>query len=700
MKIRLAILSHWFLLWIAVLLPAFVFISSAEEKLSTNSTNVEQKQEQTFKIQVAVEEVRVDAVVLDRKGRQIPGLTAKDFEIFQDGAKQEVLSSIYVADQTQPLVQPLIPRSGKTNKKSVPLSPIPTQAPTRDEVRRTIVFIIDDIAMNFEMLGNARMSLINFVKKQMQPGDMIAVLRTGFGNSALQMFLSDQRELLARIGVLGRWSSNGGRDLPEDNLFPIFDGQVSTLNYCVRALDKMPGRKAIVLMTPLIVLPDFTLNGNPNYREMYLPKMIRISDAALRAGVVIHFMDIRMLEYNPTARSANTFGPIAPIPADLKLTEAMQLQNPLPKRTGGLLVENHNFFLSGIGEVNDALKGYYLISYVPPANTFTDKKKVRYRRIKIRVKRSGANVYTRDGFFSAQPNANEPVEEFTPLQDALFDPFHHHDLNINLSSGYVNNAKEGYLVRSWIHLDAKNLEIVKKEAGSIISLATISLLYDAEGIVKDSSLMKYDFGVKEENIQWIREHGLRFSLLTPVKTPGDYFVRVGVRDQASGKAGSAYEFVQIPDLSKGRLAISNMFVVTNKEDASWILSGVNSDDFKRWLTPNISRDETRNPALRSYKPGENFEYMAVLYNAHKKSNMPDLESQFVLYRNGTECLKGEPQKVQLEGVTDLSRITIRKKMLLGNSMGKGDYVLQLLVKDKQKKQKPVDQTLSFQIDDK
>lgn len=699
MKIRAVILSH--LLWIAVLLPAFTLVSSAEEKRSPYSTNAEQKQEQTFKIHVAVEEVRVDAVVLDRKGRQIPDLTAKDFIIFQDGAKQEVLSSIYVADQTQPLVQPLIPSSGEPSKKSVPFSPIPTQAPARDEVRRTIVFIIDDIAMNYEMINNARTSLINFVKKQMQPGDMIAVVRTGFGNSALQMFLSDRRELLARIGVLARWSSNGGRDLAQDNLFPIFDGQVSALNYCVRALDKMPGRKAIVFMTPQIVLPNLAVYGNPNYQELYLPKMIRISDAALHAGVVIHFMDIRMLEYEPPLRAMKTLSGSAfqdfPNPGD-----KIHIQNPLPKRTGGLLVENHNFYMSGIGEVNDALKGYYLISYIPPANTFTDKKKEKekYRRIEIRVKRSGANVHTRNGFFSAQTNANEPVKESNPLQDALFDPFHHNDLNINLSSGYVNNVKSGYLVRSWIHLDAKNLEIVKKEAGSIISIETISLLYDAEGIVKDSSLMKYDFGVKEENIQWIREHGLRFSLLTPVKTPGDYFVRVGVKDQASGKVGSAYEFVQIPDLSKGRLAISNMFVVTNKEDASWVLSGVNSDDFKRWLTPNIVRDETRNPALRSYKPGENFEYMAVLYNANMKSALPDLESQFVLYRNGTECLKGEPQKVQLEGVTDLSRIPIVKKMLLGKSAEKGDYVLQLLIKDNQNKQKPVAQTLSFQIEDK
>jgi hypothetical protein len=93
--------------------------------------------------------------------------------------------------------------------------------------------------------------------------------------------------------------------------------------------------------------------------------------------------------------------------------------------------------------------------------------------------------------------------------------------------------------------------------------------------------------------------------------------------------------------------------------------------------------------------------MAVLYNANKKSSMPDLESQFILYRNGTERLRGEPQKIELDGIVDLSRIPIRKKMLLGNSLEQGDYILQLLVTDKNhKKQKPVAQTLSFQIEPK
>jgi hypothetical protein len=52
--------------------------------------------EQDFSIKVGVEEVRIDATALDRKGRQVPDLTAGDFEIYQDGKLQKITACIYM----------------------------------------------------------------------------------------------------------------------------------------------------------------------------------------------------------------------------------------------------------------------------------------------------------------------------------------------------------------------------------------------------------------------------------------------------------------------------------------------------------------------------------------------------------------------------------------------------------------------------
>jgi hypothetical protein len=42
-----------------------------------------------------VEEVRIDATVLDKKGRQVTDLTDADFEVYQDGKRQEIVSCTY-----------------------------------------------------------------------------------------------------------------------------------------------------------------------------------------------------------------------------------------------------------------------------------------------------------------------------------------------------------------------------------------------------------------------------------------------------------------------------------------------------------------------------------------------------------------------------------------------------------------------------
>jgi hypothetical protein len=63
--------------------------SNGKEKpipLQNNSEQVS-RTGKDFRIRVTVKEVRLDAVVLDQKGHQVPDLTADDFEVYQDSLK-------------------------------------------------------------------------------------------------------------------------------------------------------------------------------------------------------------------------------------------------------------------------------------------------------------------------------------------------------------------------------------------------------------------------------------------------------------------------------------------------------------------------------------------------------------------------------------------------------------------------------------
>jgi len=679
------------LCWIGLLL---VVIPLSYGQESPGHPQKEEKQpskaDQNYTIRIGVEEVRLDAVVLDGKGRQITDLTAGDFEIYQDDLPQQVLSSTYISEQAEPPAKPRLP--GKRSEIS-PL--IPARSLEREQIRRTIAFVVDDLPMSFEQVYYARMALTRFVERQMQQGDLVAILRTSRGNSALQMFLSDKKELLARIDTV-RWESNVGREFAEDNLYPLFEAQIPAASYCIRALKNMPGRKALIMLTPTTELPGLyagAVGSGVDYEAMYN----QVADAALRAGVVIHLLDIRGLEApwpGPSFGGSPTF-------AQLDARKLLKL-NPVPHKTGGMLVREFNFFVNGIGnEVNNAMKGYYILSYVPPPNTFKANRKDIYHRIKIKVKRHGATVYTRDGFYGRPEAEEEPSSVPNPLREAIFSPFQYTDLKVSLFSGYLDDSKSGYVLRSWLHLDAQNVTLVeKKDEGHIISLETVCVTSDINGYIRDSSIVKYEFRVRDENLSWVKEHGIRFSLFLPVKKPGPYYVRVAVKDQVSGKVGSAYQFVDIPDLKKGRLTLSNIFVVNDANDAAWIQSGATKENSPNYFNPVLSRDESRSPALRSYLPGDHFEYMSVIYNAkHEKEAAPELESQFVLFKDGTELTKSELQPLDMGSAENPNRIPVRRRLLLGNSLESGDYVLQLLVRDNQRNKKSglASQSLSFEI---
>jgi VWFA-related protein len=761
------------LAWMGTLLMGLLTVSPGQERRLGTPFNQDpaDKTEKDYTIRIAVEEVRLDVVVQDKKGRQIKNLTAKDFEIYQDDAPMQVSACTYVTDQVNASQQPSIPSKAS---KTAPL--ITTLPLSREKVRRVIAFVIDDLSMSFESMQYARTALKKFVENQMESGDLIAILRTSRGNSALQMFFSDKKQILALIETV-RWGKNVGWDLDPENRYSLFDGQLSTLRYCIRALKDMPGRKALILMTSQSTLQTNWSDGvqNPNtvsYDQMYFNSYNRMADDALRSGVVIHTMDMNGLEapfpdppsdaiLNPpldattgtnqmggqggqggrgmpggqmggrgagpgqmggngqTGGSSQTggWGPLGGGGRDSNWNQMggrstfsslsqrnIERRNPLSSKTGGLFLTDRNF--AGIDEVNDALKGYYLISYIPPSTTFKANRQNIYHRTNVKVKISGAQVHTRDGFYGmTTPEANT-AEETNPLRDALFSPFRFSDLKINLASGYVEDTKTGYLVRSWLHLNLNELNMIKsqkagEESGYTVKLNIYLVTNDVTGAIRDASVMPYEFRILEKNLPYIMESGMRFSLTLPVKKAGSYYIRIAVKDDISGKIGSAYQFVEIPNLEKGNLALSNLFLINRNEDAAWILSGSTQKDTQNWLVPNTKGDRVKSPALRTFHPGEGFEYMSIVYNAKRETGkMPDLESQFILYKDGQEILKGTAQPVDLKGISNINEIPIRGKLALDPALQPGDYVLQLLVRDKlaSGKKSLVSQALDFNIE--
>jgi VWFA-related protein len=156
-------------------------------------------------VSVSTNLVQVDATVLDKDGNIVTGLTADDFEIYENNKKQPITNFSSVELQRDKLSVTTI--TPKSNKKAPTVPPMPTTL-RRDQVRRTVALVVDDLGLSFGSVDSVRSALKKFVDEQMQPGDVVAIIRTGSGVGVLQQFTSDKRVLYAAIKRV-RWSNNG-----------------------------------------------------------------------------------------------------------------------------------------------------------------------------------------------------------------------------------------------------------------------------------------------------------------------------------------------------------------------------------------------------------------------------------------------------------------------------------------------------------
>jgi VWFA-related protein len=141
-------------------------------------------------ISINVNLVQIDAVAIDSNGNPVTDLKASDFEIRQDRKFQTITSFSFVPIRS-------LRRAATVQGPSV----IPAVLKAED-VRRTIVFVVDDLALPFADLVRVRESLGKWVDQQMVTGDLVAVIRTSGGMGAFQRFSSDPRQVHAAIARL------------------------------------------------------------------------------------------------------------------------------------------------------------------------------------------------------------------------------------------------------------------------------------------------------------------------------------------------------------------------------------------------------------------------------------------------------------------------------------------------------------------
>jgi VWFA-related protein len=694
-------------------------------------------------VRITTNLVQVDAVVVDKQGRQVTNLSADDFEIFEDNRAQKVTNFSYILNQTSP---PAAETAGKpADTKNAP--PAPPRRLRPEQVRRTMALVVDDLGLSFESTSYVRDALRKFVNEQMQPNDLVAIIRTSAGMGALQQFTSDKRQLHAAIDRV-KWNLSGrggvsvfapleGKDLAsggdpdaerrardrenvtaelEDFREEIFAvGTLGALNFVVRGMRELPGRKSVLLMSDGFAL--YTPDRGRGRSDRVLQALRQLTDLANRASVVVYSIDARGLvgtgfsaaddmtgftqqQFEDAARERSNF-----------IFDTQSGLAYLSQQTGGFLIKNNNDLSGGIRRVVEDQKGYYLIGYRPDTATFDR----RYHRISVKVKRPDLKVRTRTGFFGIRDEETSPVRRTRRQQllAALTSPFAAADVRLRLTTFFGNTAEDGSFMRSMLHLDGNDVKFSKQPDGQYkAALDVVAITFGDNGSVIETLDRVNTLTLPEDVYRRLLKNGLTYTLNVPIKKAGAYQLRMAVRDTATERTGSASQFIEVPDLKKNRLAVSGLIVsgatveTTNPASTAAATASpapaAGSDGRPAQVTAADETDALAGPAVRRFRQNAPLALGYAIYNARidKATGRPQLLTQTRIYHDGQVIFTGREQAVETQTPgLDLKRIGVLAQFRLGANLPPGEYVLQVVVTDtlRDDKHRTATQWIDFEI---
>lgn len=676
-------------------------------------------------VRITTNLVQVDAVVTDKNGKLITDLRPDEVQIFEDGHQQKITNFSFVtteASTTAPLP------SAPPDKNAPPLPPTKLHP---EDVRRTIALVVDDLGLSFESTYYVRNALKKFVDQQMQPGDLVAIIRTSGGIGALQQFTANKRQLYAAIERI-KWYPNGRSSLgafaPIEAKSPIDDrlkagddkqaanddlnqfredvfavGTLGAVGYVVKGMRELPGRKSILLMSDgfkIFSAGDAELN----YRTLL--SLRRLIDQANRATVVIYTMN---------ASGLQVLGLTAADSTGARSSEAaFELQDgldQLARATGGIAIRNTNDLSGGIRRVIEDQKSYYLIGYRPDESTFDAKSGRRtFHKLSLKITRPGKySVRMRNGFYGISEEQEKTLAS-TPRQQilaALTSPFGAAGVHVRLTTLFANDAKIGSYMRSLLYVSANDLTFTDLPGGEHKSeFDVVAITFGDNGAVIDQVGQTFTLLARAEEYTRLRRDGFVFFLTVPIKKAGAYQLRAALRDHATSRIGSASQFIEVPDIKKNRLVVSGILVnavepanTTSAPAAAGVVNQLPVPDPAK--NEPGSRRQSINAATRQLKRGQQLQYSAIVYNARldKTTARPQLRTQVRLFRDGALVFTGEELPLIEASQPDLKRITVLGALKLGIELIPGEYVLQIAAIDPlaEEKHRVATQWIDFEI---
>ena len=534
----------------------------------------QQTGEGTFRLSVNANIVLTNVIVRDKKtGAVVKGLKESDFTVLEDKKPQHLISFDYQNVDEAAVLAEKTTAGGKASVADL-LERNFSADPKALKDHRLIVIFFDLSSMQDEDIDRAVDAADDYVNKQMQPADLVALVSMSTGLTMDQDFTSDKAALLRGLakynGTDETGFANGATDSTDGasddtTAFAADDTEYNSLNtdrelLAIRAisksLERVDQRKSMLYFSGGI-----TRNGIENQASLRAA-----TNEAAKANLAIYSVDARGLQALPPVGDASKgslrgnsaysgSAATAQLSANFGSQETL---STLSTDTGGKAFFDSNDFAPAFQQVQHDTEAYYILGF----RSTNQKRDGSFRHLTIKVDRNDVKIEYRPGYYAPADFQHQKTEDRElALTEQMRSDSPATDAAVYLEALFFRESENSYFIPVSLIVPGAQIPFVVGGDRDKATLDIVGQVKNAQGIVvgnvRETVKLAVDASqqVKHKNIQY----STGFTL-----APGRYHLKFVVRENQTGNMGSFETDIQVPDLKKSPLKLSSVVLASQR----------------------------------------------------------------------------------------------------------------------------------------
>jgi VWFA-related protein len=548
-------------------------LALAEPALAQEPVQVSNTPQAGYVLKMSGELVLTNVVVRNtRTGEVVTGLRQSDFTVYENGKQQQIATFDFESvDKATPLNEATVSglAAGASGNKAVVVA-----RPEDLRNHRLIAMFFDLTSMQPEDLDRSVEAARDFLKKKMQPADLVALVSLGDTLKVDQDFTADKDTLVREVGAYNGTEGEGFAQgatansnqvedatgyTPDESEYNDLntDRELFALRAVAKSLEKINEKKSLLYFSGGI-----SRDGIENQASLRAA-----INAAVRANLAIYSVDTRGLQAISPLGDAST-GSLRGTGAynGGALTNNMnanfatqEVMATLSSDTGGKAFFDSNDFAPAFAQVERDTSAYYAVGF----HSSNPARDGRYRKLTIKVNRPGMKLEYRPGYYAPADFMHQGHEDRErELEEQLASDMPATDMAVYLDAMYFRLDENRFFVPVSLIVPGSQIPFVKGGDKDKATLDIIGTVIDEVkrpiGRARETVKLNLDSSLhaRQKNVQYTTSFNL---------PPGKYRLKFVVRENQTGRMGSFEAEITLPEMKKAPLKISSIVLASLRQ---------------------------------------------------------------------------------------------------------------------------------------